>query len=1790
MLQPFAVSEAVLETYRRYVRTGFPLRDEDLERQREALIEQGLLWAEPFISLARPGALGPKLATLKDVLDPRTLELPWGFQDLYDHQFRALERLRLRPGARPQSTLVLSGTGSGKTECFLIPIVDACLRAPGPGIKALIIYPMNALANDQLLRLQKLLADCPDVTFGRYTGDAPETDAGDERRPPRPATAPPNCRWSRQAMRDFPPNILLTNYTQLEYLLLRGKDAELFRHGAPTYLVVDEIHLFAGVLGAEVACLLRRLRQHVGAAPGEICSVGTSATAGADEQPRLLAFAERFFGTKFGEDAAIAEAPADPRPVGKRLTPAPRLSHEDLAAAHETAGLAVLAKKVLGVDIAQDEAFGMNLGRTIDEFQVVGTVERSLLSPAPIAAAADALGRLDGRAQASKDALVLEATAVLLLGAAARQAPTGEDEAQPRFRPRLHQVLRSLSGLWRCLNPGCEALTRPGQGKCPACGSAALPLSSCRTCGEAYWSSPTFSSPLERIDRLEAVDRRKGQPAVFLADPARLTPIAEDEEGGKHDWVKAAVCPTCASFSPNGEEIAHLRACTNPTGRAEVYASTDDVHCPSCGDQGARNRPILLPLQGSAAASVAVLTQSLSDELRKREGEAGGRLLVFADSRQDAGQQAGYADDQGARVSVRQLLVDALGAERLSMSEVIRRVHERVVSDKPTLKRWLIGEEDHRFAEVAKPAYVPSEADEEAIRRQLEWEIALDLTERSRRRFSPEQEGVLIVEVDRLAELVGALARNWPEQPFGNEERLSQVVRTVVEMLRWGRAVDHWLLKRTPREVMRNHNIRIGDRGVKDTRGYGPAKYKSAKAQVDIRGWTAERNATRLTELLGRVLEQPPVQTNQIAEALASRIAALGLLSESKLESRKRLMVDHKRLMLSRRDEQPLWRCDRCGTVLSTQLISLRGNSLCPNWRCPGTPQPYEPKAERDFYRQQYVSKPRRLIVREHSGQIEGDERLALEERFNDRENPTVDVLACTPTLEVGVSLDDLHSVILRNLPPTPANYAQRVGRAGRRSKVALALAHAGQAPHDSYFFERPAELIAGLVRAPSISLDNEPLLRRHVNSLVYEMLALDLPTRWVPPLEDPAGFAGPAVADSDGVLRETTLQPYADKLADPTTRSKIEAAVRGAFCSEHDPSPPKAAAEIAIDQVNQFLGDLRAALMRWCDRYRALLNEYQRLRDVRMPTKAEQEMERRLRTELERLAGQSNPEYQPLGFLGLVGFIPRYGFTGQSVFLHLPRAEQPIVQAAWIAVTEFAPCNIVYARGRKLKVRRLDPAPVLENDAGAEHRDNVVRPARRCDACEYLSFDPLEKSCPMCGADLVGQQILELTGVRGGGGAISSEDEYRSRADYHLTQFLAGTPRQSQQMMIGGFEIERTSGLEIIVANRGPSPEEDGQPGLGFEVCTGCGFTKESELPVPGEEDDGDEGEAEVVGHATRCPGRKDPTGEVIKSRIWLIAKIRGDVLEIKLPDAAREKSYAAWRLTLAESLKLGIRETMQAGQRDLASFERMREGKPWSIVIYDTMPGGTGYLPKLFESDAQGLKRAAAEVLSRLEACDCTASCYRCLRDFWNQRGHQLLNRFEVMGVLRRLAEGEATAAADPESEQLESFLEVEFFNRLRGAGLPTPTLQVVREIGGQRITRVDAEYRDPNVSVFLDGRAFHATTVEKIGSDLDKRNRLESRGVLVLEFTFGDVLRRFDEVGEAIRQALAGQQNDPSLDARGLPGLQVTEIDVARKRLVLQVDARRWIEDESERGASLSSANHLRLAGWRLKRETR
>ncbi len=585
------------------------------------------------------------------------------------------------------------------------------------------------------------------------------------------------------------------------------------------------------------------------------------------------------------------------------------------------------------------------------------------------------------------------------------------------------------------------------------------------------------------------------------------------------------------------------------------------------------------------------------------------------------------------------------------------------------------------------------------------------------------------------------------------------------------------------------------------------------------------------------------------------------------------------------------------------------------------------------------------------------------------------------------------------------------------------------------------------------------------------------------------------------------------------------------------------------------------------------------------IPSQAKKDYQDRLWRELARLSEPSTPEYQPLGFLGLVGFLPRYGFSGEAVLLHPAGSDEPLTQAATVAITTFAPGNVVYARGRRLKVRRIEPAPVPEASAGPEHRDNVVVGGRRCDRCELYTTDPLQKACPICGDDLVGQDALVLTGVGAAGATISAEDEIRRHSYYDVGYFLApvdpGAPAPAE-LELGAYRFTLTRQRRVTMANRGKRQTDS--PPLGFEVCTHCGHAEE----IAVRRADDEEPAEETVGHRATCPARTDPHSDVVRTGTWVTAEFQGDVAELRLPTGVREPSMASWRVTLAEALLVGIQETMRTGERDLGWFERLEAGVPVALVFYDTMPGGTGYLPKLFAQGGDGLRAALGVAVERLEGCTCDASCHRCLRDFWNQRHHALLDRFAVLEALRRLAGIDAVAGIDPDDARLESFLEEEFYGKLQAAGLPVPTLQVVRVVGDRRIIRVDAEYRSPDVSIFLDGRAYHSLDRAKIVDDLEVRNSLEARGACVLEYTYADVLHRFDDVVAQLQLALQGRsaQEYPT----GSATLAIVTVDEASRAVTAEVDVDAWVADETARQASLTASNNLRVAGWQLRRLAR
>jgi len=1848
-MQPFITAEKVKEAYRRYIETSFPIRREALRREFNRLVEEEhLLWQEPFISLARPYRPGGTFHDLiaEGVLGPETLRAQWGFERLFWHQAQAVRRLSSRSGP-PRNTVIATGTGSGKTEAFIVPIVDHCLRHPGPGVQAVLIYPMNALINDQLQRLRRVLVGTG-VTFGRYTGDTPENlqEAQESRKQPRPPEAPAEERYYREEIRGSPPQILLTNYTMLEYLLLRKQDRELFHGVQPRYLVLDEVHTFVGVLGAEVACLIRRFKEHCGLRPGELACVGTSATIQAEGDPaearaRIREFATELFAEEFDEDAVIEEAYEDtahgyPPPGAVALHP---LSPGDVENVNpdDPEAIRQLAQKALGLTLdAPGDAVYEELYGAIAGLPLLATLEDLLQKPLPLPAFLSHLKALPEWSGWAEEAVRATATALFLLGCAARRPGTA-DSPEPRLRPKVHLFIRSLTPLHLCMDPEHEHLLTDGQATCahPEHGQGPVPaplLVTCRSCGADFRQVYVREEDWQNWKAASGCRPRRGRQQLALFAPPSLQLYADQPEGGRFQSLylglpeaaaageeeeedeapqrpaaTLAVCPICLQAVPDGG--ATCSRCGHPLSRFAVYEK--DTRCPRCGAQGRGRRPqILIPLRSGAVPSIAVLAQSLLPALEAGEK----KFLIFADSRQDTALQAGYLRDRHQVFTQRQLVYRILreheeaGKGPIALPDLAREVFLQT--------RALLGSEHEAF-NLLRPIHRPEdvgflEADHvitngerNLLIERLHWDLALEFTHRATDRYALEREGLTTVRYARLREVAEESIADFARFGIHDPAWLESLLQATLDALRTRRAVNY-----APFRDYLDNAADAVRRGIAHPTAYirTPVGFdwtaRSRQRAFEVKGWAGAGGRTVMEDWLRRAMPGlDREKTVALIRALVKLLERKGYLVHAEIG---RLSVRYGRLTTQAHQvaervveittQGERFRCPTCG-VTRGYLVRAngQGDPICLTYNCHGWPEPYTPDPEENFYVRFYTRPhPERLYPMEHSAQVSGPEREDLERKFREGR---INALVCTPTLELGVDIGDLVALMLRNVPPTPSNYAQRAGRAGRRRRIALILAHAGQGPHDAYFFSRPAEMIAGAIRPPIFLLDNRAVIDRHLNSLILEKMDATLPSEWF------------LIRTEEGFLREEVLRPFEEELA--RRYQDIWQAVSAAFVREKQRGGlPWLTEEYVRARLDHFVPELREALERWCSRYRALYEELKQSRAKVRPTRADQEREARLSEALDTL--EHNLEYRPLSFLGQVGFLPRYGFPGAAVSVR-DEKEREITQAAAVGLTEYAPGNRVYVGGRKLRVDRI----LFRSALRADPRQNAGT-YRYCLRCNYASTWSLAAECPYCGEPLQTGRYVDYEAACGRvEEAITQEDEYRRSEDYEVATYLApredGPTPDDRTVTYADWDFAYSRLRNITLYNRGLRRRETGEV-IPFTVCLECGKWHEPRRS----EESGEAGPAS--GHLPTCTVRTwDPEqDDRIIGALHLRASLQGDVVEVPLNPVVAEDE---WVETFAQAWLMGLEleyyvrpEEIRAFRRDWEENGRQRA----SLVFYDTMPGGTGYLKRM----VQDVPRLAARIAEHLENCTCERACYRCLKDYWNQRVHGLLDKRLVLRTFQALA----AAAPGPERRPLEesvrfdSFLEAGFYRLLEHQGLPLPTTQqVIRDPLGRAITRADFAYERERVVILTDGRAFHAQDAVQVVEDLGRRNDLVHQGYCLLEFTYRDVMEEPETVVEAVRRALQGEAAGPAAEWIPAPppdevreyaehicrekpafrpggylrlpdGLEVPVLaaDPGARQVWLLVDVDAWLRDVARWRQDLAVHNRIRLAGWRIFRQ--
>ncbi|QFZ16961.1 DEAD/DEAH box helicase [Saccharothrix syringae] len=1085
-----------------------------------------------------------------------TLDWYEGFPP-YGHQAAAFARLASAADGKPRRplpTLVTTGTGSGKTEAFLYPILDHALRARREGvtgIKALILYPMNALANDQAARLTKLLTtqgDLAGVTAALYTGQTGPT---------RTTVTPDGLITDREIIRDTAPDILLTNYKMLDQLLLRAEDQDLWRQSATSlrYLVLDEFHTYDGAQGTDVAMLLRRLGlalksywqeddPHIDdgarARPlGLVTPVATSATLGDKGDPTvMLDFARAVFGEQFDADAIVTEtrlsldewaAGAAETVSAAGLTPV-EIDDLDIVGAvnavsalgHDPTGV-LIASTVLGV------LYGVESDRFTDEspdFLLAACrahpLVQELAGQAAHAVGLDALAaRVFGRGDG--DVAPVENLLSFVLAALAHvRAVAG----QPALSVDVHLWVRELTRIDRIA--AASARFRWGDDGPPVADVYAeearlsFPAIFCRHCGRSGWGiglAPVGTSLAvndDDIRRDHAAREGRFRPLLY----APVEAAADFDEGQRADglmWFSVRHRELLTSVTEDNPALRDgwiLPVLTNVGADADEQSRKDT--CPSCGQEDG------IRFLGSAIAtllSVSLSTLFGSPTLDAREKKA----LVFTDSVQDAAHRAGFIQARSHTLTLRSVFRDAVAEGALTLDELVDEVIRQAGDDLFARYRILAPEcaDRESFVEFwqAKSLRSVGSPVRSRVRKRLALDAALEFGLNSRIGRTLELTGSVAVHVaagqpSRMAGVARAAMQGttWQNQLDADDRSdttLVQWVRGVLDRMRAQGAIDHPWFDRYRAEDGRDWSIWGGR-----PRGEGmpafprdrpaPAYPKVGGPSGSTRGLDAVTSAQSwYARWTARVLDVSPLDGGRLARLLFDRLARDGVLMTTTSDSgatvyaipASGVVVAPTEAAAAPSASQRLLVCDTCRATTPGSPITIEQltGAPCLHVRCRGRLVP-EPLPD-NFYRRLYASPDmRRVVAREHTSLLDDKTRLAYEDGFRTASgNPQApNVLVATPTLEMGIDIGDLSAVFLASLPRTVASYLQRVGRAGRLTGNALDIAFVTGRGEQLPKLGDPLSVVDGEVRPPATYLAAEEILRRQYTAYLVDAFARD--------------------------------------------------------------------------------------------------------------------------------------------------------------------------------------------------------------------------------------------------------------------------------------------------------------------------------------------------------------------------------------------------------------------------------------------------------------------------------------------------------------------------------------------------------------------------------------------------------------------------------------------------------------------------------------------------------------------------
>lgn len=1600
-------------------------KEPELARKiRESFEEPRALFTGPYLELIYPyvkgsclndlmeeGVLTDQLKNLSCFNLPKPEPLPLD-TPLYSHQEKAIRKLC----EENTSIVVSSGTGSGKTECFTIPILNDLLQDDTPGVRAILIYPLNALVNDQMERLRILLKGT-DITFGRFTGELPTSAERNE-------DTLPNEIISRKEIRDEGriPQILITNYAMLEYLLIRPEDAIIFDSGLWKYIVLDEAHTYSGAQGIEVAMLIRRLKQRLRKEPGDILCVATSATLANDDPTEAVDFANKLFGEDISVDDVIF-GEEESKHFGNQNQSVRVVASEAYLDKHFEAMLEEIRKDSPGegnhthiVDVEKVALWLADIGLIDDDDLELTENHQEDLSGFLYKCLSD-----NPQINQLRTWLVEKKVPVLFEDAADYLFPEfdEDDRTQALFHlielgalarsgsnqlallpAKYHIFARPPQGMWACINPTCSgkdpALDTPWSrvysnpiNRCESCGATVYPIYLCRECGQVY-----LVSHFRELTReyLPAQDRsiegdvthyftwKPIEESLFLG-----TDLEDEDEDEKADeevsfaWREIRVCLSCQHTEEQCTCEGQILSIplhqlqdvdrTERKGQVRVKESpaTSLNICPRCRSKAPHAKEdIATSISMSGTGPLASLAFELYRQLPPSADEAklklpgeGRKLLSFYDSRQGAARFAAFlqnvANGQNYRHIIPKAIHKAMQPDEWSEDVAVPDLIK--LSQESGAIAWREGiiqnDSESQFWKNYKDGFTRDKRREAAI-----WmvkRILAEFTTGRRRRLSLESMG-----------LAGVFYFQENQKP--NFDPLAKKIGLSSH--------DTEILVSYLLDGLRNEKaVTLPDGVSPDEVEFGmhvghPRFIRQGNAKQWERRWIGATSNQRRRLYVKKILEVFNLDASE--EAVKDTLSDIwdwlvgqsnDLLVGSSAEGYR---LNHNRLYFDNR--QTWYKCQRC------QRLSYRGDTLpCPHPHCGGRLEAIDINVEQggDYYFNLFQQNLIPIRVEEHTAQLSTEKGREYQDFFK---FGIINVLSCSTTFEMGIDLGDLQTVVMSNVPPTVANYRQRAGRAGRRAGgTAYILTWASDRPHDQAYYHDPIEIISGNVRVPKITLENDLIVQRHVNAL---LLSLFLRYRKA------EGASKESLTLSgdffDTKQEEKPHYQYLEVWAKTNAQIIRQELVSYAM---HFPSHLRSIIDVGL---KGFISELQRVND---DNYQPITGYYyKRIAELALAsadmnlTSAQRDHAGRERSYFESLLRRKrglpgkNVGYL-IGYLSESGVLPSYSFPLHTVELMLPekvsdRDDLRLTRDLRQAITEYAPGSEIVADKRIWASQK----PLFWKDAPPKHEYRICEHCHHLDMSEGegLPLPPSQVICPVC-AQPFGTKSKIRTFVEPEGFQADPNSGKPAK------QSVKVEPRQMRSALIPELNLDEEEHGQFIYLAYNPKGRllyvNEGKYGGGFEFSL-KGFALANDFERSGER--------YSLGH--------------VQNTNTLHIRFKGNQ-DMLIPVSSNQSFW----LSLLYAILHGASHALQIERQDIDGvlFPKGRDGI-WeqTIVLYDNVPGGAGHVRNIQEN----IDLVLEEARNILNCNDCApdTSCYHCLRDYGNQYHHHELKREDALAFL--------------------------------------------------------------------------------------------------------------------------------------------------------------------------------------------